>query len=922
LGEPLLILFDGHALVHRAFHALPLLSASKTGEPTGAVYGFVLMLLKVIQDYRPTHLAVAFDRPTPTFRHLEFEEYKAQRPKAPDELVRQIGRVRDVVRAFNIPIFELDGYEADDVLGTISRQASAEGMDTIIVTGDNDELQLVSEKTKVLLPQRGFVESSLNDPASVSEKYGIAPEQIPDLKGLKGDPSDNIPGVPGVGEKTAARLIQQFGSIDGIYQRIGEVTPDKLRETLIAQETLARQSKRLATIVTDVPIKFDLETCRAGGYDHDAVVRLFRELEFFKVLNRLPDFGGMKEKAAASQAPDDVKYSLVDTPAALERAVAKLSGAKSLIVRLVTERRERSSAEIVGVVLGIPSDEVYYLPLGITGLGAAPRLDLQPTLEQLRPLLSDERIGKLAHDGKEVIKRLAEHGVELRPLEFDTMIAAYLLGEKGAELSALALSKLGLEIGVPERPPAKRSLFTEVNVVEMAKNACAEARAIDELRPLLQGDLEQQGLMKLFTEVEMPLVTVLARMERNGVMLDTNLFREMSKSLGRQLVSLEEKIYGFAGHRFNINSPQQLGTVLFGELKLRGGRKAKSGYSTDASVLEGLKDEYPIIKPILEYRQLTKLRSTYIDALPALVDPRTGRLHTTFNQVATATGRLSSSEPNLQNIPIRGELGKQVRQAFVAAPSCVLVSADYSQVELRILAHLSQDDRLLTAFREDKDIHAATAAEVFGVPITEVTPDKRRVAKVVNFGILYGMSGYGLEQATELSREQAAQFIAAYFQRYPGVKSYLEYTKQKARERGYVETVMGRRRYIPDLKSGNRQVREAAERMAINMPVQGTAADIIKVAMVNLQREIDRRGLKSRLILQVHDDLLLESPQEEAEQARSLLKEIMSGAMQLSVPLKVDVKVGRNWGDMDVHGNSVDVPAPNLPKPSLQMPLL
>jgi DNA polymerase-1 len=405
-------------------------------------------------------------------------------------------------------------------------------------------------------------------------------------------------------------------------------------------------------------------------------------------------------------------------------------------------------------------------------------------------------------------------------------------------------------------------------------------------------------------------------------MLDTSLFREMSQSLGRQLVSLEEKIYGFAGRRFNINSPQQLGTVLFVELKLRGGRKTKSGYSTDASVLEGLKGEYPIIKPILEYRQLTKLRSTYIDALPTLVDPKTGRLHTTFNQAATATGRLSSSEPNLQNIPIRGELGKQVRQAFVAAPSCLLISADYSQIELRILAHLSQDDRLLTAFREDKDIHAATAAEVFGVPITEVTPDKRRVAKVVNFGILYGMSGYGLEQATELSREQAAQFIAAYFQRYPGVKSYLEYTKQKARERGYVETVMGRRRYIPDLNSGNRQVREAAERMAINMPVQGTAADIIKVAMVNLQGEIDRQVLKTRLILQVHDDLLLESPLEEAEQARSLLKEVMSGAMQLSVPLKVDVKVGRNWGEMETDINSVDVPAPNLTKPSLQMPLL
>jgi DNA polymerase-1 len=914
LDKPLLVLFDGHALIHRAFHALPRLSASKTGEPTGAVYGFVLMLLKVLQDHRPTHLAIAFDRPTPTFRHQEFEEYKAQRPKAPDELVRQIGRVRDVVKAFNIPVFEMDGYEADDILGTISRQATAGGLDTIIVTGDNDELQLASERVKVLLPQRGFVESSLVDGAAVAEKYGIKPVQIPDLKGLKGDPSDNIPGVTGIGEKTAARLIQQFGGVEGIYEHLDEVTPEKLREVLRAQEPQARQSKRLATIVTDVPIDFNLESCRAVTYDRDAVVQLFRELEFFKVLNRLPTFAGMSEKVPGSPELGAGKYSLLDTAAALEEAFAKLAGAKSLTVRLVTERREQGRAEVFGLALGIPSDEVFYLSFGSAGL------DATQALSRLQPLLADERIGKLVHDGKDAVKILAERGTQLRPLEFDTMIAAYLLGEKAAELPALALSKLGVEIAVPERPSAKRSLFTEVNVAERVRNACAEVRAIDGLRSLLQSELEQQGLMTLFSEVEMPLVAVLAGMERNGVALDKGLFQEMSQGLGRQLVSLENQIYAFAGHHFNINSPQQLGTVLFSELKLPGGRKTKSGYSTDASVLDGLKASYPIVKLILEYRQLAKLRSTYIDALPSLVNPGTGRLHTTFNQAATATGRLSSSDPNLQNIPIRGDLGKQVRRAFVAAPSCVLVSADYSQIELRILAHLSQDERLLTAFREDKDIHASTAAEVFGVPMTGVTPDMRRVAKVVNFGIIYGMSDYGLEQATELSRDQAAQFIAAYFQRYPGVKSYLDSTKQKARERGYVETVMGRRRYIPDLDSGNRQVREAAERMAINMPVQGTAADIIKVAMVNLQRGIDRRGFKSRLILQVHDDLLLESPLEEAEQAKALLGEVMSGAMQLSVPLKVEVKVGKNWGEMD--GNHAYPAAPAPPRPNGQMPLL
>ncbi len=898
MDKPLLVLFDGHALVHRAFHALPPLSVSKTGEPTGAVYGFVLQLLKVLQDLRPTHLAMAFDRPAPTFRHLEFEEYKAQRPKAPDELVRQLGRVREVVQAFNIPVFELDGYEADDIIGTIARQAEARGIDTVIVTGDNDELQLVSRKARVLLPQRGFVESTLHDPESVQEKYGVRPEQIPDLKGLQGDPSDNIPGVPGVGPKTAARLIQEFGGIDGIYQHIAEVTPEKLRETLRAQEAQARQSRRLATIVTDAPIAFDLDCCRSSGYDREAAVRLFRELEFFKVLNRLPDLGGPEGKTAAARPAEEVPFTLLDTVAAVQQAVARLSEGHWLIVRVDTEQRDRRT-EMAGLALGAPSGEVLYMPL--TGSGVDPRAFLAP----LQPLLAGQRAGKICHDGKESLKALAGHGLALGPLVFDTMIAAYLLGEKGAELPALALSRLGEELAAPP-PPARRGLFTEMSMEERARRTSAEVRAIGRLRPLLEEELEHKDLVQLFMRVEMPLVPVLAAMERRGVALDTGLFRQLSQSLAGQLASLENEVYSLAGRRFNINSPQQLGAVLFGELHLPGGKKTKSGYSTEASVLEGLRSSFPIVKLILEYRQLAKLRSTYIDALPALVDPETGRLHTTFNQAATATGRLSSSEPNLQNIPIRGELGKQVRQAFVAPPGCLLVGADYSQVELRILAHLSQDERLTAAFREDKDIHAATASEVFAVPIAEVTPDMRRVAKVVNFGIVYGMSEYGLEQATELSRGDAARFIAAYFDRYPGVKSYLESTRRKARERGYVETLMGRRRYIPELDASNRQVREAAERMAINMPVQGTAADIIKVAMVNLQREMDERGLKSRLILQVHDDLLLEAPREEADQAAALLRDVMCGAVKLTVPLKVDVKAGRNWGEMELAGYRVE----------------
>ncbi len=885
--------------MHRAFHALPPLSVSKTGEPTGAVYGFVLMLLKVIQDLKPTHWAIAFDRPTPTFRHLEFEEYKAQRPKAPDELVRQFGRVREVVDAFSMPAFEVDGYEADDVLGTIARQASAQGMDTVIVTGDNDELQLVSPKVKVLLPQRGFADSSLYDVAAVNAKYGVSPEQVPDLKGLKGDPSDNIPGVAGVGDKTAARLVQEFGTVEGVYQRIDDVTPPKLQETLRAGEAQARQGKRLATIITDVPLEFDPASCTVGGYDRGRLLQLLRELEFFRVLDRLPELQNGQTAGVAGRSEVGVEYQLVDTAPDLQKAIEELGRSPSFVIHPVLRHEGRGQTEIIGLSLCAPDGKTYYIPLGRGPSMWSQGLDPQQVLGLLRPLLSAAQPAKWAHDAKEVINRLLDHGIGPVSLDFDTMIAAYLLGEKALDLKTLAMARLGLELTPSaELTAPKRGLAVAGDPSQLAGAASTEAMAIARLQPLLKEAMAGQGLLKLFSEVEMPLVPVLARMERNGVALDIHHFRAMSQSLGRQLLELERQIYDFAGHAFNINSPQQLGTVLFSELKLPGGRKTKTGYSTEASVLEGLAGSVPIVKLVLEYRQLAKLKSTYIDALPALVDQRTGRVHTSFNQTVAATGRLSSSDPNLQNIPIRGELGVQVRRAFIAAPECLLVSADYSQIELRVLAHLSEDSGLLTSFQEDKDIHAATAAEVFGVSLGEVSPDMRRIAKVVNFGVAYGMSDYGLEQATELSRDQASKFIASYFQRYPRVKDYIESTKRLARERGYVETLLGRRRYIPEMHSPNRQLREAAERMAINMPVQGTAADIIKVAMVDLQRAMDRDGMMCRMILQVHDELLLEVPQGEVEQARGLVEEKMSQAVALSVPLKVDVKVGWNWAEM------------------------
>jgi len=901
MKKPLLLLFDGHALVHRAFHALPPLSVSKTGEPTGAVYGFVRMLFKVVQDFKPTHWAIAFDRPAPTFRHLEFEEYKAQRPEAPDDLRRQFGRVRQIVQALNLPIFELDGYEADDLLGTISLQAAARGFDVILVSGDNDLLQLVTPDIKVLLPRRTFSETTLYDTEAVRDRFGVAPEQMPDFKGLKGDPSDNVPGVSGVGEKTAAGLVQRFGSVEGIYDHIGEVTPEKLRATLVAQEAVARQGKKLATIVTDAPVDFDPAPCRIAGFDRAALVQLLRELEFFSLADKLPEVGGPGSSVAAtSPTPSPAQeYVVIDSLSALQKAAASLSREAGFAIRVVAEKAKSGTAAIVAIALWSPGGTTCYIPLRHDMWETGEQLDLARTLEVLGPLLADGSIAKLAHNGKEVIRHLAEHGVTLNNMAFDTMIAAYLLGHKSLELKDLAPAMLGMEITpAVERPAVGQQSLDEGLLPLAVRCACDEVSAIGALRPVLQRELEANGLLALFNEVEMPLVPVLARMERNGVKLDVGLLRQMSQSLGKQLVELEQQVYSYAGHSFNINSPHQLGAVLFGELGLPGGRRTKTGYSTDASVLEGLKD-YPIVRLVLEYRQLAKLRSTYIDALPSLINPITGRVHTTFNQTVTATGRLSSSEPNLQNIPIRGELGKQVRRAFVAEPPCLLLGADYSQIELRILAHLSQDAGLMAAFHKDEDIHAATASTVFGVDMAHVTPDMRRTAKVVNFGIVYGMSDYGLEQATELSREEASRFIASYFDRYPGVKAYLERTKQQARERGYVQTLLGRRRYIPEISASNRQVREAAERMAINMPVQGTAADIIKIAMVDLQRQIDERSLGSKIILQVHDDLLLEVPPDELGQMEALTRETMCQAVQLSVPLKVETKVGRNWGEMD-----------------------
>ena len=905
MKQPLLVLFDGNALVHRAYHALPTLTVAKTGEIVNAVYGFASMLLKTINKLKPSHCAIAFDRKAPTFRHQLYEQYKAHRPAAPQELISQLGRVRQLAQTFNIPIFELDGYEADDILGALSHQASEQGIDTIIVTGDADTMQLVSPRVRVLYPKprRPFSDTMLYDEDAVSRKYGVGPEHIADLKALAGDTSDNIPGVPGIGEKTGTKLIQQFGGVDQIYKRIDEVTPVKLKEKLEQNEAIARKSKVLATIVTQMPVTLNLDDCRVSNYNRQLVVQLFRELEFGSLLPKLPEAEAVTPGAAAVKIRPQIKrqYKIISTISALEELVKRLKEARFFAFDLETTGLNPMLAQLVGISFSPAPGEAYYIPVGHVGWGQVEQLPLKQVIGRLKPLLEDARLAKAAHNGKYDMTVLAEYGVSVSNLTFDTMVAAYLLGEKPLGLKSLAFSRLGIEMTpITELigSGAKQISMSQVEISRASNYACADADMTLRLAELLGAELHQQELWQLFAEVEMPLVPVLTSMGRNGVALDSDLLRQMSHRLGERLLTLAAEIYNNVGHEFNINSPRQLGSVLFEELKLPPGRKTKGGYSTGASVLDELRGAHPVIELILDYRQLSKLKSTYIDALPALINPKTGRLHTSFNQTRTATGRLSSSEPNLQNIPVRGELGREIRRAFIAPSGSHFLAGDYSQIDLRALAHLSQDEVLLTAFGRDEDIHASTAAQLFDVGASQVTAEMRRLAKTVNFGVIYGMSEYGLEQATELSHKEARQFISAYFEKHPGVKKYLESTKQQAREQGYVQTLLGRRRYIPEVNSSNRQLREAAERMAINMPVQGTSADIIKVAMINLDREMARLKVRSKLLLQVHDELIFEVPDDELEIMRELVTRLMSTALKLSLPLKVDIKTGSNWGEM------------------------
>ncbi len=907
------------------------LRVASTGELIGAPFGFANTFLAMFGELKPTHVIVALDMAGPTFRHEITDTYKATRVPMADEereeFGRQFRRCRQLIETFGIPIFELEGFEADDILGTLSTQAAGQDIDTYVVSMDSDIAQLVGHGVNLWMYRPYQRDSVIYRTAEdVKERYGVLPEQMPDLKALKGDTSDNIPGIPGVGDKTAIKLAGQFGSVEAMIDRVDEVQPAKLQALVREFADQVRQSKHLATIVCDAPVTLDMDAADFyAHYNPARVQEFFREMEFRTLIPRLPQKETEAPVAVATAAaPVEQHYSTVrseDALQALANAIAK-QGWCALDTETIS--RDAMRTEVVGISIALGGGEACYIPAGhAPRLGGEPQLSLPAVLERLGPLFQDPAVRLIGHNLKFDCVVLANHGVTLRGLEFDTMIAANLLGEGtgrpeegNLSLGWLYSKRFGQEL--PDRVAllgqgARKSAQITMDQVEIeaaAACACPCVEAVVRLRDAFVPELDEKGMRSLFDEMEMPLVSVLARMELNGIAIDRGALHEMSESLTMEIRRIEQDIYACIGHEFNIGSPIQLSQILFEELGLPKTRRLKTGaYSTDQQSLEGLRGMHEIIDHIYEYRELTKLKSTYLDTLPFLVHPRTNRLHTDFNQTGAATGRLSSSNPNVQNIPVRTALGEQIRRAFIArdvTPDPHLLSADYSQIELRIMAHITGDPALVEAFRRDEDIHAATAAQVFSVPIDQVTPDMRRRAKVFNFGVLYGLSEFGLSVREKISREDAANFIRTYFEKYPGIRRYVEETTAKVRSYGYAETLFGRRRYIPEINSTNFNVRAAAERAAINMPVQGTAADIIKIAMNRIDDEMQRRKLRSLMTLQIHDELIFECPADELEEVRGLCLDIMPRSLEMEVPLKIDTKTGRNWGEMQ-YGEPVEV---------------
>jgi len=886
--RPKLFLIDGSSYLFRAFYAIGHLSNSK-GLPTNATYGFTQMLLKVLKDHRPDYLAVTFDLKAPTFRTEVYKEYKSNRPAMPEGLTPQIPYIKKIIEGYRIALLEMEGYEADDLIGTVAKGLESE-VDVVIITGDKDILQLVSPRIQVydtMKEKRFGVEE-------VIERFGVSPEQVVEVMGLSGDAIDNIPGVPGIGEKTAIQLIKTYGSIENLLIHVEEIHQKKLKENLKTHGDLARLSRQLATIHTNVPVNYRLKDFSLSPPDLNHLKEIFKELEFNKLLKELSE-----KKGSESTTRD---YRLITDRNELLVLLEDLRKAASFSIDLETTSPYPMWADLVGISLSYAPHQAFYIPLGHQGEEKTRQLPLREVLEELRPILEDGEIKKVGQNIKYDWIVLKRYGIHLQGIDGDTMIASYLLNptKHNHNLNEIAQEYLDRSLTNYKEvvgTGTKAVTFDQIDLEKARDYSCEDAEVTFQLSHLLLPKLKEGGLQDLFDQVEMPLVMVLAKMEMNGVKIDLDLLQEYSKEIETQLQQKGERIYGLAGEVFNINSSQQLGKILFEKLKLPVIKRTKTGSSTDVEVLTKLSLQHDLPLEILGYRNLSKLKSTYIDALPKLIHPKTGRVHTSYNQTVTATGRLSSSDPNLQNIPVRAEEGNRIRQAFIPEEGWAIVSADYSQIELRILAHLSQDETLINAFQQDEDIHARTASEIFQVPIEKVTLPMRREAKVINFGIIYGMSAYGLSQQLGTDPKIAQTYIDEYFKKYTGVQTYIEKSLEEARQNGYVMTLLHRRRYLPDIHSPNTAIRQATERMAINTPLQGTAADIIKVAMIHIQKRIDELDLPVKMIMQVHDELVFEVPKGDLQKTIPMIQNKMETVMDLSIPLKVSIHSGKNWAE-------------------------
>jgi len=868
------LVIDGNSLAHRAFHAIPLLSTSQ-GTVTNAVYGFATMLMKILADRKPQMVAVCFDKGKITFRHHQCDTYKATRKATPDELRPQFPLLKEMLGNMGIQVLEMDGYEADDLIGTMVTLAEKETINNIIVTGDRDALQLVSPMTTVLLTKKGISDLEEYDVDRVRERYSLNPGQLIDLKGLAGDTSDNIPGVPGIGEKTGIKLISEFGSLENLLEKADGINT-RVGAKISQYADQARLSKRLATIEKKVPLDIDLSLCRWTGFDYNNLLPLFSKLEFHSLIRSVTR---LSNKAAENGIEEENRDNDTEMKTyKVDYALPEISHFQTLPGRLMGHKiglaLEGSREEgLTAAAVSLSDSENYFIPV-----------NSREALDFVAGLIENSAIEKICFNAKADMWTLFRHGLKLQGLAFDPVIAAYLLnpGNPGRDISDLALKYL--EVVLPTGGPSW---------------LCSRADVSRKLAVMLEKEIKAADMDNLYYSVELPLVTILAEMEMAGVKVDPVLLEKMSDNLGLRLDQLAESIYELAGEKFNINSPRQLGHILFEKFHLPVIKKTKTGYSTDAEVLEELADTHDIVNHIILYRQLAKLKSTYIDGLRPLIRPSTGLVHTTFHQNVTATGRLSSSDPNLQNIPIRLEEGRTIRKVFrTRRDTNIMLTADYSQIELRILAHMAKDKVLLEAFLGNQDIHTRTASEVFGVAVEDVSGDMRGRAKAVNFGIIYGISDFGLARDIKVTRQEAGRYIKNYFQRYSGTKNYIDQTIAGARDRGYVTTLLNRRRYLPDLFSPNKNIRNFGERTAINTPIQGSAADIIKLAMVKIWYELKKRKLQTLMVLQVHDELIFDVPRQEIDEIKELVKDCMENAVTLDVPLRVDMKVGPNWYDV------------------------